>query len=567
MSTATRARRVYSFRLLADMGRRFRIRSCVLAILLALMLSLQPAAPARAECDITGAWDATIQAIEAAVACQSVCEDKYRCYGAAALAIVLTEVSRRKGQDKVESFCGAVYDTLDEVMGNLKLVGNLTQDQISELSTALKYVGDVMAIVNCACETERLEIKNETSFGDCANQVLGYIGCGELDFSTATIGGCDPVGNLIGGWVNEGLDALVDLGCGWLWDCADHTPEPNYVICDKGYQSDSSGNCYPCENIAHAITRPNGECGCESLYSANSFSLYIGQYTSTYSILRQCTCNPPFVVDNDGHCLCPKGQEERGGLCVACTSNQPYVPYHVDAKGNAILPFCGQCPLAYQQSKDDPTQCVSLYNCDPKAGEVPDPNKVGNCQKCSANQRVATGMPIYNYYCEDCGKGQKVSADLQKCVPQCPPGSITNTTMGIVDPAAGKAPPACIKCAADEYASYDKPGSSVGQCLRCDPGTTSLAGSTACVPLNCGPSGYQDPDNANACKSCPPTQIWIPTHSTGDGAATPSGATLGPQVGQSGGVSSRRAPCHLPAKPGPVPQLRHHWRLGSQAAR
>ena len=151
-----------------------------------------------------------------------------------------------------------------------------------------------------------------------------------------------------------------------------------------------------------------------------------------------------------------------------------------------------QCPLGYQQSKDNSTQCVPNWSCDPSAGEVPDPETYGKtCKRCGDHQRVATGMPIYNYQCEDCGKGRRVSDNRLQCIPQCSSGSITNTAMGAVDPATGRGPAACTECLANEYARYDQPGSSIGTCERCDPGTTSVAGQTACRPLDCGLSGYQ----------------------------------------------------------------------------
>ncbi len=500
-------------------------RLCGLVAVLAILL-LQPVSTARAECDVEDAFAAVTQAVETTFVCQPVCaKSKYNCYGAAGLAIVLTEISRRdgQGQARVDSFCSSVESMLvgakddvqvvKDIMDLLQQLG-LTSAQSNTASSALAAVGEAIDIVKCACKTEQLQLKNEYSFGACINDVLQEVGCGKIDFATATFGDCDPVGGFVGGLVNDALNELVGLGCTLeIWSCGEHVPERDYEICDKGLQSDGYGSCIPCESIAHAKTLPNGECGCNSLYTANSLSIFIGQYTTTFSILESCTCKAPLVQDAGGRCLCAFGKVFSDGQCTACPPDRKYVPYRVDEKGNEYLPNCAQqCPLGWSQSKSDPTVCVTnMAMCETAKGEVRNPDTFGRtCMTCKPKQRVATGVPVYGAYCEDCPANTKPSADRTSCVPGCDPGQVLGGLLFGKDQAADPNAAVCQTCPANSYAAYEDETSSKGTCLLCPDGTFSNAGATSCLPLNCGPGAFQDPDDAHACKSCPPTQIYIP---------------------------------------------------------
>lgn len=481
--------------------------------------------PAQASCSVGDAIAAAEQAVKTTAVCQPLCEkNKYDCYGAAGLAIVLTEVSRRKNQDVVNSFCSSVQG----LIGNVKNDGEAVQDilglaeqlglssaQSETLTTAIGAAGEAIEIVNCACMTEQLQLQNESSFGACINDVLEEIGCGKIDFTTATIGECDPIGGFIGDIVNDALDEIVSAGCTMeVWECGEHVPEANYVICDRGYQSDRAGNCIPCNSIAHGKTLANGECGCESLYTPDSFSMLIGQSTSKFSILRSCSCQPPLVQDARGHCLCPFGEEFTNGTCSPCPPDRKYVPYRVDDKGNEYLPNCAaQCPLGWTQSPDNPAVCVSQFaNCDSNRGEVLDPGTYGrSCMTCTPRQRIVSGGPVYGNYCEDCPANTKPSPDRRSCVPGCDPGQVLGGLLFSKDQAADPNASVCQTCPANTYAAYENAGSSKGSCLPCPAGTTSSAGSTSCMVLDCGPGSFQDPANPNACTSCPASQIYIPT--------------------------------------------------------
>ena len=495
-------------------------RLWLLMLVLLSGLALMPVSPARAACNVEDAFAAVKQAVETTAICQPICaESKYKCYGAAGLAIVLTEVSRRKGQDKVDSFCGTVQGLLGTVKDNAEAAKEimalaeqlgLTSAQSETFSSTLASVGSAIAIVNCACETEKLQLQNENSFGACLNDVLEEIGCGKIDFTTATIGECDPVGGFVSDIVNDALDEIMELGCEIeLWSCGEHVPEANYKICQWGFQSDRAGNCIPCESIPNAMTDYKGECACKSLYTPKGFSLFIGNSTSKFFILEGCSCNPPLKVDIAGNCLCEFGKVFSNGACNACPPDRKYVPYGVNG-----LPNCAeQCPIGWKQDENDPTRCMStMAVCNSANGEVLDPNTYGKtCKTCGANQRVATGAPIYGTYCEECPANTNPSADRLSCVPGCDPGQILGGLMIGKDPSTDPNALVCQTCPANSYAKYSNEGYSKGECQLCPDGTYSNPGATACLPLNCGLGSYQDPDDPHACKNCPATQIYFPT--------------------------------------------------------
>jgi hypothetical protein len=82
----------------------------------------------------------------------------------------------------------------------------------------------------------------------------------------------------------------------------------------------------------------------------------------------------------------------------------------------------------------------------------------------------------------------------------------------------------CFTCPKDTQAVHPDKDSSNGTCKPCADGYTALPGSSACQELNCGVSGFQDPDDPHACKACPSTQIYIPAKKeiTTKPGATPS---------------------------------------------
>lgn len=433
----------------------------------ALLLALPWIEAGHAACNVGDIASAVVVSLETTAVCEPVCEDKYRCYAAAILGGALTVVANREGQDKVDFFCGNVQGKTNEVIGQVRevLTYQFVQDQLGEISGYLnQYAGDaqqVMAIVKCACATEKLNIKNQTSFGACANGLLHDVGCGSIDFKTGVIESCTPGGKIIQNFFDSSWDVLKSVGCGsgltsWLFECkGNETAGPRFTDCYAGYQTDSNGKCHLCRDHAHALTLKSGRCGCEAAYTP---AYYVRHNTP---ILIDCTCQPPYQRVGES-CLCPVNQQLKEGACAPCADYEKYVPYRQES-GTLRMPSCQPCELGYHQAKDDPTRCVPGWACDPKVGEVPDPNFNGKkCKQCSVRQRVVTGMPIYIHQCEPCAKGQKASSDHAQCVPECAPGWISNSAKGFVG--IGVSSPACVKCAPGEHAVYEHAGSSLGSC-------------------------------------------------------------------------------------------------------
>lgn len=476
------------------------------------VLALHLATPARAECNPEDAFAAVKQAVETTLACQPVCaESKYKCYGAAGLAIVLTEISRRnpEGQGKVDSFCSSIQGLLGQIKDNAEAVKKimelleqleLTSQQSQNVSSILAAVGDAMAVMNCACKTEQLQLKNESSFGACLNDALAEIGCGEIDFSTATIGVCDPVGGFVSDLVNEGLDWLVELGCGLAWDCATGSAGPLGDCIAFGTMHDEQGKCHYCEEFGpHVIAQADGRCGCEAPYSGVWHGRDLIKMGGEY-----CSCKPP-NRRVDGYCLCPSGSQMKNGDCQPCSERERYVPFQY-AGGVAQMPSCQQCPIGTKASADH-LSCVPM--CDNSVGEVLD-QKTSMCVACPQNAKAVYVSGSIGF-CEACETGQTASANHTSCVAACPPGQVVDGSMSGGDQQADTGSPQCVKCTENTYASYEKAGSSRGTCLPCADGTHAFPGSTECKALTCGPGSYQDPDDPHACKTCPPTQIYIPT--------------------------------------------------------
>lgn len=236
------------------------------------------AQPVAAACDPRDLADAVVVSLETTSVCEPVCEDKYRCYGAAILGGALTVVANREGQERVDLFCNAVQGQASEVIGQVQevLKYQFVQEQLGKVSGYLSdYASDaqqVTAIVKCACATEWLNIKNQNSFGACANSMLQGVGCGSIDFKTGVIESCTPGGKIIQDFFNATWGGLKSIGCdsnltSWLFDCGvGGTAGPRFTQCYAGYQSDMNGKCRVCGEVANGITLPNGRCGCAAAF-------------------------------------------------------------------------------------------------------------------------------------------------------------------------------------------------------------------------------------------------------------------------------------------------------------
>lgn len=478
-------------------------RSASRLLLAALFVALVSIQPAQAGCDPRDLADAVVVSLETTAVCEPVCEDKYRCYAAAILGGALTVVANREGQDRVDGFCGTVQGQGNAVIAQVQdvLQYQFVKDQLGEISGYLStYAQDgqqVLAIVKCGCETERLNIKNQTSFGVCANEMLHTVGCGSIDFTTGVIESCTPGGKLIQDFFNASWGGMKSIGCdsnltSWLFNCGGGgTAGPSNIQCYDGYQPDMTGVCHLCTQTANALALGNGRCGCEAAYTPRF------RFHSGLPILMGCECAAPYQRAGE-RCLCPSNMMIKDGACVPCADYERYVPLRV-VNGVEQLPSCQSCEFGHLQSSTDPTMCVPGWPCDEKSGAVPDPETYGKtCLQCEVRQRVVADEPLYRYRCEDCAKGQKASPDHARCVPECPAGSITNTAMGAV--MFGKAPAACTQCAAGEHAVYDQPGSSIGRCELMSNISLPLA-KKDCGEV--GPNFINDPGRPRRCLSCP----------------------------------------------------------------
>ena len=112
---------------------------------------------------------------------------------------------------------------------------------------------------------------------------------------------------------------------------------------------------------------------------------------------------------------------------------------------------------------------------------------------CPANAIESTAGGALQ--CKACYLGNKPNATQTLCVPLCPAGQVFEG-------------PGCKACPPNTKATYLT--GSLGSCEACPAGTQSSAGAIECLPLNCGPTGYQDPDDLHVCKQCPTGQTYVP---------------------------------------------------------
>ena len=501
MSANSRTVRACGFHLVAGWNRRLRRCAWVLAILFALTPVLLPASPARAGCNLEDMVAAFKQAVSTTVECEPVCKEQYECYAVAVLAAALT-FDVKQGVD-VSPLCVDMPTKVEDLMA--KLAPFLSQEDMVEVSKYASYISDALQFVRCACKTKDLNIANESSFGQCINDVAEAVGCEPIViagfvFAYDCVPG-NPVSDAfhaIEGWTCKNLS----LGC----DDNDYV-EANYnSSCSSGQQSDRNGNCVPCESIPNAISGSHGECACKSGYSENAFWLNVPGYSDAkYKILRSCTfsCSAPFVYSG-GFCQCPFGaQTDYGGGCRACSATEIYVPFKV-VGGVLQEGRCEPCPLCTQPSANQ----LSCSNpCNNAAGEI---FEQGKCVVCPPNNKTVYVTGSCGQ-CQACEFGQKVSVDHKSCIPACAPGQVMGGLMIGKDQSSDPTAYQCQTCPDNTYPSYDSADSSKGVCLPCADGKYSKAGATQCFDLNCAPGTYQDPDDPHACKSCPPSQIYIPT--------------------------------------------------------
>ena len=87
--------------------------------------------------------NAIITSFETVGACQQVCEEKYPCYVAGGLGVLLTIVANEEenGHSKVRSVCDTIGGSVDQIMGALQdLTNGATEIGQEELSNLLRRI-------------------------------------------------------------------------------------------------------------------------------------------------------------------------------------------------------------------------------------------------------------------------------------------------------------------------------------------------------------------------------------------------------------------------------------------
>jgi hypothetical protein len=266
------------------------------------------------------------------------------------------------------------------------------------------------------------------------------------------------------------------------------------VVCAGGTQCGGSQHdrCLPCSTVDHGIAQDNGFCGCEPPYTPNY------QASLSGPVLGYCSCDNPAIVGGVLTCVCPQNQELKGGKCVPCSRFETYTTGTAPDYEHK----CVACPLG-QRADDQHRFCIPA--CDNAAGEILENS---TCKKCGENQiaiHLSPGSSLGS--CQDCGSGQKASADHSKCIPACLPGQVMGALVFGKDPASDPSSRQCQACPENTFANYDNPDTSKGQCVPCPAGTYAYEGSLTCTPLDCG-TGYQDPANPMNCLRCGPDQAY-----------------------------------------------------------
>lgn len=509
--------------------------SAHVVFLVGLVTALVGATPARAGCNLKDIADAIGTSFEAGSICKQVCDSSlYSCYAAAGIGAALTTIAKKEenGHAKVKAACDAVQGNVNGALDQLQGLGAVSD----EMKSFLEAAGSAMAIVACACKTEELNIVSEGSLGVCANYITEAIGCGDINFSLGIVTGCTPGGTILEDiydavyqWAHDFVVALydelpcagcVDNPCIYVgWNVAHPTKDcpTGKAPCPVGAQCDWCGWATCKEVDPNAAGIAPGVCACKAPYT-NHYQDDLGCGHTPMKNLRNCTCDEP-NLSIDGKCFCPTNQSLRMGVCLACTSNEIYVPAHYEA-GVLKEPKCEACAILGQKANADHTACVDA--CDGKAGWVPGG---AACRMCDVAENEHVVGATLMAHCEPCGPGQKVSeTDHRLCVPACASGQVWGGALSFgKDQAADPSSHTCHTCNPNTWARWDGPGSSVGTCEPCEANETSAAGSTTCKALDCGSGGHLDPNEPHVCTFCPPSQIWIPTHTT-DAGASPIGA-------------------------------------------
>ncbi len=529
--------------------RRFRLLRYLGGGLLALMLAFAPAAPARANLlDCVEAAVPVTQGLELGqlgaevAACASlITSDPV----AAAVMATLVALAAHGDIPPVTDQCNAAIDgiiakALAEAL--LAILSNQLDDDQKQLLTkvinsaaslsdvidAIPILQPLMQYLHCGCtilgapgaaaKIADEYMKNAAGCGQFFEDIgkdmlkaLGYVVCGFTfgiicpEDSCEQAPGFDPANAEARYWFCyahwHDSDACASTCSDWQGD-----RNCRGILCDAGQQcgggtfygsSNLHDQCVPCPTGFNkfytdlqgnwhfkgvGVVRDDGSCGCSDGYQP------VYKETAGGKILENCTCDWPYREFN-GYCACPTGQERKNEVCTPCRDDQLYSD---DALG------CHDCGVAGMKADPSHTKCVPA--CDASKGEYAFykeslAHKNLECRQCDGGANVVYSNPA-------------MQGGLGHCEPKCLPGRVLQPAQ--TPGPTIMAPVTCNACPENYRAVYDNPDSSFGKCEACPDYTASNAGSIQCTPLDCGNTGYIDPDNKHACKFCPAGQIYYP---------------------------------------------------------
>ncbi len=374
--------------------------------------------------------------------------------------------------------CGAdmAEKALDNLVDAAKACGALLGDIVNALKEGLETAAkDIERIGEETWEAVAtcLEIAvGQKSLADCL-QELGDVG--EAFWQGISEGAtwfyCDLLGGFLSGYDEDSVPPMTPeqyyRWCKWL-----ATQEPD--ILGKAYLDWQLKQCEQsslnCQDVACSAGKQCGGPQRDRCVDCSSLSLF--------------EFGNPVVVS---------GMAQDNGLC-GCANG--FTPGYTATPGGPILTGC----------KCDAPKVPVVPGCAAGDTACNIQGQLGGKAVCAcpiAGQIVLNVMGTKQ--CSFCPLGQKPDPTGTKCINACNSGEILNG--------------ACKKCSENTRAVYLVAGSSLGSCEECGPGTSSPAVSTQCTPLNCGASGYQDPNDSHKCAYCPGTQIYIgPTIISSPGA-------------------------------------------------
>ena len=374
-----------------------------------------------------------------------------------------------------ECACAVATSGVDGLEKVLKDLGEATKACGSVVGDIVEYGKDVAAALEQAGEDlakvgeagmDMLEdcLMMGGSFSDCVSS-LG-------EFGEALLDTIEDTGNAIACAASFGV-----IGCGDDHPFSDLTPQQKYMFC-KGLQTVDGIIWDMMKKECEAANF--GDLGCLGVSCGAGTQCGGPQNDTCLACPASVNSLTAQVIGGEGLAVVP-GKTLDSGLC-GCGNG--FAPNYKPTPSGPVLNAC-TCSAPKQ---------IIVPGC--AAGDTACINagKLGGTALCGCpSGTVESG----NTQCKACPLGFEPDEAQHTCVPACPPGQIGT-------------PGNCKACPPNTRAI--SVSGSLGACEACPAGTRATAGSTACVPLACGPTGYQDPNDPHACKLCPAGQAYVPAH-------------------------------------------------------